>query len=77
LKGDARIERRVPTTGTATFSFRWLLSFLHEAEWTPFQIHYFSGNLVAPVIEPRTSESIAKNFAHWNIEAVDVRHTPV
>jgi hypothetical protein len=23
-----------------------------EAEWTPFQTHYFSGNLVAPGIEP-------------------------
>jgi hypothetical protein len=24
----------------------------HEAEWTPFQTHYFSGNLVSPGIEP-------------------------
>jgi hypothetical protein len=24
----------------------------HEAEWTPFQTHYFSENLVAPEIEP-------------------------
>jgi hypothetical protein len=24
----------------------------HEAEWTPFQTHYFSENLVAPGIEP-------------------------
>jgi hypothetical protein len=23
-----------------------------EAEWTPFQTHYFSENLVAPGIEP-------------------------
>jgi hypothetical protein len=25
---------------------------LNEAEWTPFQTHYFSDNLVAPGIEP-------------------------
>jgi hypothetical protein len=24
----------------------------HEDEWTPFQTHYFSENLVAPGIEP-------------------------
>jgi hypothetical protein len=24
----------------------------HEAEWTSFQTHYFSENLVAPGIEP-------------------------
>jgi hypothetical protein len=30
----------------------FLLSFTHEAEWTPFQTHYFSRNLVAPGNEP-------------------------
>jgi hypothetical protein len=51
--------RRIPTavfstfqTGTATFSFKELLSCTHEVEWTPFQTHYFSENLVAPGIEP-------------------------
>jgi hypothetical protein len=39
-------------TGAATFSFKYLLSYPHEAEWTPFQTHYFSENLVAPGIEP-------------------------
>jgi hypothetical protein len=34
------------------FSFKWLLNCTHEAEWTPFQTHYFSENLVAPGIEP-------------------------
>jgi hypothetical protein len=29
-----------------------LLSRTHEAEWTPFQTHYFSENLVAAGIEP-------------------------
>jgi hypothetical protein len=23
--------------------FKWLLNYPHEAEWTPFQTHYFSG----------------------------------
>jgi hypothetical protein len=32
----------------------------HEAEWTPFQTHYSSENLVAPGIE-RASGSIASN----------------
>jgi hypothetical protein len=26
----------------------------NNAEWTPFQTHYFSENLVAPGIEPGT-----------------------
>jgi hypothetical protein len=33
----------------------------HEAEWTPFQTHYFSENLVAQGIEPRSSGSVARN----------------
>jgi hypothetical protein len=34
------------------FSSKYLLNYTHEAEWTPFQTHYFSENLVAPGIEP-------------------------
>jgi hypothetical protein len=34
------------------FFFQVLLKCTHEAEWTPFQTHYFSENLVAPGIEP-------------------------
>jgi hypothetical protein len=37
------------------FSIKWLLSFTHEAEWTPFQTHYFIlfyFFLVVPGIEP-------------------------
>jgi hypothetical protein len=34
------------------FSIKQLLNCTHEAEWTPFQTHYFSENLVAPGIEP-------------------------
>jgi hypothetical protein len=41
-----------------------------EAEWTPFQAHYFSENLVAPGIEPGTSKSVARNCDHWTTEAV-------
>jgi hypothetical protein len=35
-----------------TFSFKYLLNCTHEAEWTPFQTHHFSENVVAPGIEP-------------------------
>jgi hypothetical protein len=28
-----------------------LLNCTHEAEWTPFQTHYFSENVIAPGIE--------------------------
>jgi hypothetical protein len=38
--------------------------YTHEAEWTPFQTHYFTENLVAPVIEPGTSGSVARNCDH-------------
>jgi hypothetical protein len=33
----------------------------HEADWTPFQTHFYSEHLVAPGIEPGTSESVASN----------------
>jgi hypothetical protein len=33
------------------FSIKYLLSCTHEAEWTPFQTHYFV-SLVVPGIEP-------------------------
>jgi hypothetical protein len=28
---------RIFRPGAATFPFKWLLSYTHEAEWTPFQ----------------------------------------
>jgi hypothetical protein len=34
------------------FSSKYLLNCTHEAEWTPFQTHYFSENPVALGIEP-------------------------
>jgi hypothetical protein len=48
----------------ATFSSGQLLSCTHEAEWTPFQTHYFSENLVAPGFEPGTLGSVARNSDH-------------
>jgi hypothetical protein len=39
-------------TRAATFSFKQLLNCTHEAEWTPFQTHYFSENRVVLGIEP-------------------------
>jgi hypothetical protein len=35
----------------AIFSFKQLLNCTREAEYTPFQNHYFSENLVVPKIE--------------------------
>jgi hypothetical protein len=46
------------------FPFKLLLNYPHEAEWAPFQTHYFSENLVAPGIEPGTSGSVARNSDH-------------
>jgi hypothetical protein len=39
-------------------------SYTHEAEWTSFQTHCFSENVVAPGIVPGTSGSVAKNSDH-------------
>jgi hypothetical protein len=44
------------------------------AEWTPFQTHCYSGNLVVPGIEPGTSESAARNCDQQTTEAVDERY---
>jgi hypothetical protein len=46
---------------TRCYFFKAALSCTYEAEWTPFQTHYFSENLVAPGIEPGTSVSVARN----------------
>jgi hypothetical protein len=45
----------------ATFPFKYLLKYPHEAEWTPLQTHDFSENLVASGIEPGASGSVARN----------------
>jgi hypothetical protein len=40
------------------------LNYPHEAEWTLFQTHYFSENLVTPGMEPGISGSVARNSDH-------------
>jgi hypothetical protein len=46
------------------FSFKWLLNFPQEAEWTPIQTRCFSENLEAPGIEPGTSGFVARKSDH-------------
>jgi hypothetical protein len=38
------------------FFFQAAPYYTHEAEWTPFQTHYFSENLTVPGIEAGTSD---------------------
>jgi hypothetical protein len=59
-------------TGAATFSIKYLHNYPHEAEWTPFQTHYFSKNLVAPGIEPGTSGSVTRNSDHSELLLVSL-----
>jgi hypothetical protein len=47
---DPPVVNSVFLTGAATYSFKWLRNYPHEAEWTPFQTHYYSENLEAPGI---------------------------
>jgi hypothetical protein len=46
-----------------------LLSYIHEAEWTPLQTHCFSETLVALGLEPRTSATVVRKSDHWTTEA--------
>jgi hypothetical protein len=43
---------------------------LTRAEWTPFQTHCYSENLVAPEIECGTSGSLARKSDYYTTEAV-------
>jgi hypothetical protein len=59
IEGAAWSTQRIPTavfsiftTEAATISSKQLFNCTYEAEWTPFQTHYFSENLVAPGINP-------------------------
>ena len=71
-RGVTWLAQRVPTAvkslfsepGAATFYSSSSSIWPHEAEWTPFQTHYYSENLVAPGIEPGTSVSVARNSDH-------------
>jgi hypothetical protein len=51
------------------FFFQVALIYPHEAEWTPFETHYYSENLVAPGVEPETFGSAARNSDHLTTEA--------
>jgi hypothetical protein len=44
---------------------------LTKAEWTTFQTHCYSENLLATGIEPGTSLLTASNSDHYTSEAVD------
>jgi hypothetical protein len=48
----------------SAFSSKQLLNCTYEAEWTPFQTHYFSENLVLPGIEHGTTGTVARNTYH-------------
>jgi hypothetical protein len=54
-------------------SLKQLLNYTQEQEWTPFQTHCLSVNLVAPGIEPGTSESVSGNADHKTTEAVFIQ----
>jgi hypothetical protein len=66
-------EGSVFYTGAA-ISLKQFLSYPHEAEWTPFQTHYFSEKLVTPEIEPRTSGSVTRISDHYTTEAVFIQY---
>jgi hypothetical protein len=57
-------------TKATTISFKQLLSYPHEAEWTPFESTYFSEYLVSLEIELRTFGSVTRNSDRQTTEAV-------
>jgi hypothetical protein len=59
----------VSRRGATIFPFKKLLSYPHEVEWTPFQTHHSTENLVAPGIEPGACRSVAMNSNHQTTEA--------
>jgi hypothetical protein len=72
------VSVRIPTailsdfyTRAATISSKQLFNCTHKAEWTPFQTHYFSENLIALGIESGTLGSAARNSDHLTTEAVN------
>jgi hypothetical protein len=50
------------------FSIKQLLNCTHEAEWTPFQTHFFFSGSAGN--RTRSSGSVAKNSDHYTTEAV-------
>jgi hypothetical protein len=57
-------------TGAATVLSSSSSFTLTRAEWTPFQTHCYSENLIAPEIELGTSGLAARNSDYWTTEAV-------
>jgi hypothetical protein len=51
-------------TGAATFLSSSSSFIPTRAEWTPFQTHCYSENVITPVIEPGTSGLAASNSDH-------------
>jgi hypothetical protein len=77
LEAVARSAQRIPTAGNLSFLdrgcyvfFKERLNYPHDADWTPFQTHDFSENVVAVGMEPRTSGSDVKNSDLQSTEAV-------
>jgi hypothetical protein len=56
-------------TRAATVSSKQLLSCAHEADWTPFQTHYSSENLVTPGTE--TGEKGKRVKEHGRVRSID------
>jgi hypothetical protein len=62
-------------TGAAIFLSSSSSFILTRAEWTPFQNHCYSENLVALGIEHGTSGSVARNSDQETTEAVPSRYS--
>jgi hypothetical protein len=50
-----------------------LPNYPHEVEWTIFQSHYVSKNVVALVDELQTSGCVSRKSDHYTIRAVVVK----
>jgi hypothetical protein len=64
LGGSPRPLISVCKTGATTFLSSSSSFILTRVEWTPFQNHCYSENLVAPGIEPGTSGLAARKSDH-------------
>jgi hypothetical protein len=71
----ARSLISVSYTGAAIFLSSSSSFILTRAEWTPFQTHCYSENLVPPEIEPGTSRPAARKSDHETKEAVPMELT--
>jgi hypothetical protein len=79
IEGVACSAQQIPTAVNLGFldhnryfsPFKYILNYPHKAQWTPFQIHCFSENVVEPGIEPGTFGSVARNSNHQTTEAAN------